>query len=159
MGDKGRGVFLFLMFLFSLIVCFSFVFAFDDDYIPYQDNSFLELEDLEGIIVEEEAGSVEYIVEFEEDPLVVKKLKIEKEIKKKEKELEKTRGVGEIILSVGKRAEIIKEFPPKTIYVASSRINCAKNGDFHKYDSSAMDYAWFVWEKGFKGKTETKWFN
>lgn len=62
-------------------------------------------------------------------------------------------------LSGKKRAEIFKEFPPKIIYVASSRINCAKNGDFHKYNSSAMDYAWFVWEKGFKGKTETKWFN
>ncbi len=38
---------------------------------------------------------------------------------------------------------------------------CAKNGDFASYDgrSSAMAYAWFVWEKGYKGETVVGWFN
>lgn len=62
-------------------------------------------------------------------------------------------------LSGKKRSEIFKKFPPKIIYVASSRINCAKNGNFNTSDSGAMDYAWFIWEKGFSGNTQTKWFN
>lgn len=41
--------------------------------------------------------------------------------------------------------------PPKIVYVSSSRLNCAKNGDFESYPSSAVAYAWFVWVKGFKG--------
>ena len=33
------------------------------------------------------------------------------------------------------------------------------NGDFEAFGSSAAAYAWFVWEKGFKGETTVKWFN
>lgn len=49
------------------------------------------------------------------------------------------------------RKEFFLENPPKVIYVASGRLNCAKNAEFDKYPSSAVCYAWFVWEKGFKG--------
>ena len=49
--------------------------------------------------------------------------------------------------------------PPKTVYVASGRLNCAKNGEFDKYTSSAVAYAWFVWEKGYTGKPEIEWIN
>ena len=52
-----------------------------------------------------------------------------------------------------------KKYPPKTIYVFSGRIPCAKNGDFDKYPSSAIAYAWFVWEKGYQGDTIVKWIN
>ena len=31
--------------------------------------------------------------------------------------------------------------------------------DFDKYESSATAYAWFIWEKGFKGNPEIHWFN
>ena len=59
-----------------------------------------------------------------------------------------------------KRREFLKRFPIKTVYVSSSRLNCAKNGDFEKYKSnSARCYAWYIWEKGFNGTTELKWFN
>ena len=51
------------------------------------------------------------------------------------------------------------EFPPKKIYVASSRLICAMNGEFEKYKSSAACYAWFVWEKGYTGKPEIDWIN
>lgn len=51
------------------------------------------------------------------------------------------------------------EFPPKKIYVASSRLICAMNGEFDKYKSSAACYAWFVWEKGYTGKPEIDWIN
>lgn len=60
------------------------------------------------------------------------------------------------------RKRMFKEFPPKTIYVSSSRINCAKNGDFsglREMGGSAVAYAWYVWEKGYKGNTIVKWIN
>lgn len=49
--------------------------------------------------------------------------------------------------------------PPKTIYVSSSRLMCAMNGEFEKCSSRAVAYAWFVWEKGFKGDPVIKWMN
>lgn len=57
------------------------------------------------------------------------------------------------------RKEFFLENPPKVIYVASGRLNCAKNGDFDKYTTGAVCYAWFVWEKGFKGETVIRWIN
>lgn len=57
------------------------------------------------------------------------------------------------------RKQIFRQFPPKKIYVSSSRINCAKNGEFDKLQGSAMAYAWFIWEQGFKGKLTLEWFN
>lgn len=60
-----------------------------------------------------------------------------------------------------KRKELFKKYPPKTVYVSSSRLKCAKNGDFKGFDStsSAVAYAWFVWEKGFEGDPVIKWIN
>lgn len=57
------------------------------------------------------------------------------------------------------RRKFFNDCPPKTIYVASGRLNCAKNGEFEKYTSSAVAYAWFVWEKGFTGKPQIEWIN
>lgn len=57
------------------------------------------------------------------------------------------------------RKSFFQKNPPKTIYVSSSRLLCAMNGDFEKYKSSAVAYAWFVWEKGFKGDPVIKWIN
>ena len=59
-----------------------------------------------------------------------------------------------------KRKEFFKENPPKVVYVSSSRLNCAMNGDFESYPSNnAICYAWFVWEKGFKGDPVIRWIN
>ena len=55
------------------------------------------------------------------------------------------------------RKELFAKYPPKTVYVFSKRVKCAKDGDFKSITSSAVAYAWFVWEKGFKGNTEIKW--
>lgn len=49
--------------------------------------------------------------------------------------------------------------PPIRVYVSSSRLICAKNGEFDKCSSSAVAYAWFVWEKGFTGEPIIKWIN
>lgn len=60
------------------------------------------------------------------------------------------------------RGELFKKHPPKVIYVASSRLLCAKNGEFEKMrqgGGSAVAYAWFIWEKGYKGDTVVRWFN
>lgn len=60
------------------------------------------------------------------------------------------------------RKELFVNHPPKVIYISSSRINCAKNGDFtglRQSGGSAVAYAWYIWEKGFNGTTELKWFN
>lgn len=60
------------------------------------------------------------------------------------------------------RKKLFEKYPPKVIYVSSSRLICAKNADFQKMiegGGSAVAYAWFVWEKGYKGDTIIKWFN
>lgn len=59
------------------------------------------------------------------------------------------------------RRKMFELYPPKKIYVSSSRILCAKNGMFDvKMDkSSAVAYAWYIWEKGFTGEPVIKWFN
>ena len=58
-----------------------------------------------------------------------------------------------------KRKEFFLHNPPKTIYVSSSRLMCAMNGNFASISSSAAAYAWFVWEKGFNGDPIIKWIN
>jgi len=60
------------------------------------------------------------------------------------------------------RKKLFQEFPPKTVHVSSSRILCAKNAEFEKMiagGGSAVAYAWYVWEKGYNGVTQLKWFN
>lgn len=57
------------------------------------------------------------------------------------------------------RKKLFEKYPPKTVYVSSSRLICAMNGDFERYSSSAVAYAWFVWEKGYTGDTVIKWIN
>lgn len=52
---------------------------------------------------------------------------------------------------------IFSKNPPKAIYVFVKRIECAKNAEFK--GTSAVCYAWFVWEKGFKGDPIIKWIN
>lgn len=55
------------------------------------------------------------------------------------------------------RKALFDKYPPKKVYVFSSRVNCAKNGEFEKYKSSAVCYAWFIWVKGFKGNPTIDW--
>lgn len=60
------------------------------------------------------------------------------------------------------RRKLFEKYPPKVIYVSSSRLQCAKNGDFEKFSKgvgTAMAYGWYIWEKGYKGETVVRWFN
>lgn len=54
------------------------------------------------------------------------------------------------------RREIFKEFPPARVWVFSDRVMMLNGGQETK-DKSQMCYAWFVWEAGFKGKTQLDW--
>lgn len=57
------------------------------------------------------------------------------------------------------RKKFFEVAPPKFVYVASGRLICAMNGGFEKYPSSAIAYAWFVWEKGYQGDPLIRWIN
>ena len=58
------------------------------------------------------------------------------------------------------RRALFDKFPPKVVYVSTSRIRCAMNGDFEQYArATAVCYAWFVWEKGYTGETVLRWIN
>ncbi len=60
------------------------------------------------------------------------------------------------------RRQLFEKYPPKTIYVSSSRLLCAKNGEFDKMKAgggSAVCYCWYIWEKNFNGNTTLQWFN
>lgn len=48
----------------------------------------------------------------------------------------------------------------KTVYIFSSRLLCAKNGDFESAKAiggSAVAYAWYEFEKGYKGRPTIRW--
>ena len=57
-----------------------------------------------------------------------------------------------------KRKELFSEYPPKVVYVFSSRVCCGKNGVFNPKEN-AVAYAWFICEQGYKGETVIKWVN
>jgi len=54
------------------------------------------------------------------------------------------------------RYSLFQEHPIKTVYVFSKRLPLTKEGDTRK-QSSMIPFAWFIWEKGFKGKTTIEW--
>jgi len=56
------------------------------------------------------------------------------------------------------RRKLFEYHPPKKIYVSSSRLSCAKNGDF-SHAQTAMALGWFIWERGYLGETIIDWFN
>lgn len=61
-----------------------------------------------------------------------------------------------------RRKPFFLDNPPKIVYVSSSRLHCARNGSFSDTTgskSNAVAYAWFVWEKNYKGNTNLKWIN
>ena len=58
---------------------------------------------------------------------------------------------------IRRRAELYEPNPPQKVCVFSKRISCARGGDFKKYPQSAIAYAWFVWQKGYAGRTYIEW--
>ena len=60
-------------------------------------------------------------------------------------------------LEGAKRKELFDKYPPCRIYVFRNRIDCWKNGEKPDAPAKAVCYAWFIWEKGFKGSPQIKW--
>ena len=62
-------------------------------------------------------------------------------------------------LEGNKRYEMFKKYPPKHLLVFSNRINCALGGVFETTPKhgGAVAYGWYIWEKGFTGKTTIDW--
>ena len=58
-----------------------------------------------------------------------------------------------------KRKELFDRYPPEKIYVFRNRVDCWKDGVKPDKPSKAVCYAWFIWEKGFKGDPVIKWVN
>lgn len=57
-----------------------------------------------------------------------------------------------------KRKKFFDKYPPKYVAVCVNRLQCALNGDEKEFEkSSAACYAWFIWEKGYKGKPRILW--
>jgi hypothetical protein len=59
-------------------------------------------------------------------------------------------------LATQKRKPLFEKYPPKTVYIMSKRISCAKEGDFNNVNG-AIDYCWVVWDKNYNGSTEIVW--
>ena len=65
-----------------------------------------------------------------------------------------------LFLEGKRRGEFFRLHPPARVIAFSERILCAKGGDFDKMlknGGSAVAYAWFIWVKGYKGKTKLSW--
>jgi len=57
------------------------------------------------------------------------------------------------------RYEFFKENPPKYVSVFVRRTYCLKDGKDKDKPSAAMCYAWFIWQKGYKGYPMITWCN
>ena len=61
-------------------------------------------------------------------------------------------------LETQKRYKLFQKYPPKAIYVFVNRVACGKNGVFDG-ESSAVCYAWFVWERGSTTEPVIRWID
>lgn len=61
-------------------------------------------------------------------------------------------------LESSRRRKFFEDFPPRYVAVFRERVPCSKNALFPEKESNPTAYAWFIWEKGFKGKPEIVWF-
>lgn len=59
---------------------------------------------------------------------------------------------------IKRHAEVYAKYPPRTIYIFSYRLPRMHRFKFKgKKGTSALAFAWFVWEKGFTGRPEVVW--
>lgn len=60
----------------------------------------------------------------------------------------------------GRYKDLFRKYPPLKVLQCVERVLCAKNGDFAAMRAgggSAVAYAWWVWQKGYKGQTTLDW--
>lgn len=56
--------------------------------------------------------------------------------------------------------QLFKSTPPLKVLQCIERVLCAKNAEFdymRQHGGSAVSYAWWVWQKGYKGQTTLDW--
>ena len=53
--------------------------------------------------------------------------------------------------------KIYSHYPPYRVYIFTGRVACSKNNKPEGYKNGAMDFAWFIWQKGTIGATELRW--
>lgn len=56
-----------------------------------------------------------------------------------------------------KRKELFEKYPPKYVYVNSTRQFCYIDGNMSVKKSSAVCYCWFVWQKGYTDEPIIRW--
>ena len=52
---------------------------------------------------------------------------------------------------------LFKPTPPHYVYVYTFRALCSKNGKFDEASSGPIAYAWYIWDKGYKGEPIIRW--
>lgn len=60
-------------------------------------------------------------------------------------------------LESDKRKDLFKNFPLKTVYVFRKRITMYPEGIPEPKNSGTITYAWFIWDKQYKGKPYIDW--
>lgn len=53
-----------------------------------------------------------------------------------------------------RRDKFFEQYPPRYVAVFRKRARTSKDAKFPKGESSATCYAWFIWERGYKGNPE-----
>lgn len=60
----------------------------------------------------------------------------------------------------GRYKDLFSIYPPLAVLQCVERVLCAKNGDFdymRTHGGSAVAYAWWVWERGYTGRSTLDW--
>ncbi len=60
-------------------------------------------------------------------------------------------------LESSKRREFFEQHPPRFVAVFTERIPSSKDAVFDPKESSAVCYAWFIWQRDFTGRPEILW--
>lgn len=55
------------------------------------------------------------------------------------------------------RGKFFAEQPPQTVYVFSERVHMYSNGESAGKAGGMIAFAWFVWQKGYRGNTRLAW--
>lgn len=60
-------------------------------------------------------------------------------------------------LEGAKRKLMFETTPLKKVWVFSKRITMARNGEYEKYSSSMICFAWYVWQHKYEGEPSIGW--
>ena len=61
-----------------------------------------------------------------------------------------------IFLASKKRYDLFSKYKPSYVYTHSKRIKIYKNNDRSGSTSNALDYSWFIWQKGVNGDFQNR---